>query len=109
MAENNLVVLNQELMQKTLAEESLVLVDFWAPWCGPCMALGPVIEQLAQDYAGKATVCKLNVDEAKEAASAFKIRSIPAVILFKDGAEVSRIIGLRTLKTYTDALDALLV
>lgn len=70
-----------------------VLVDFWAPWCGPCQMISPVVEQLAKDYSGKLKVCKLNVDEAPEIATRFAVMSIPALIIFKEGKIMEKRIG----------------
>ncbi|HOB11696.1 MAG TPA: thioredoxin [Syntrophomonadaceae bacterium] len=80
---------DQEVKQSTLP----VLVDFWAPWCGPCKMVGPVVESLAADYEGKLKVGKVNVDENKELAAQFGIRGIPTLVIFKDGNEAQRVVG----------------
>lgn len=72
-----------------------VLIDFWAPWCGPCQMMGPIIEQLAKEYEGKAKVGKVNVDEEGELAQAFGVMSIPTIVLVKDGKVVKQLVGAR--------------
>ena len=72
-----------------------VLIDFWAPWCGPCRMMGPIIEQLAEEYEGKAKVGKVNVDEEGELSQAFGVMSIPTIVLIKDGKVVRQAVGAR--------------
>lgn len=77
-----------------------VVVDFWAPWCGPCRMVGPVLEKMATDHAGKVTVVKVNVDENQELAAKYGIMSIPTVIMFEGGALKTQLIGARSQKDY---------
>jgi thioredoxin 1 len=79
--------------QVVLQSDRPVLVDFWAPWCGPCRALAPTLEAIATDWAGRARVVKLNVDASPSSAERFSVRAIPTLILFKNGREVGRLLG----------------
>jgi len=99
------VNLTKEVFDQYLASEKLLLVDFWADWCGPCRMLAPVIEQLAEDYAGKVTVAKVNVDNEQELAAKYGIQSIPTVILFKDGKPVAKQIGVQPAAAFTKIID----
>ncbi|NDO19011.1 thioredoxin [Lachnospiraceae bacterium MD329] len=93
---------------EVLKSDKLVLVDFWASWCGPCKMVSPIIEQLAKEYDGKVKVCKLNVDDEGEIAAQNAIVSIPTVILFENGKPVKKLIGAHSLDDYEDAIDELL-
>lgn len=84
----------------------LAMVDFWASWCGPCMALSPVIESLAEKYEGKVLVGKVNVDEERELAIRYGVMSIPTVVFLKNGREFDRKIGTMPAEVYTEVLDA---
>ncbi|MFO7654479.1 MAG: thioredoxin [Candidatus Krumholzibacteriia bacterium] len=85
-----------------------VLVDFWAPWCGPCKMIGPIVEELAGEYSGRVKVGKVNVDDNQHLASQFGIRGIPTVMIFKDGQVANSFVGLRSKDDLASALDALL-
>mgnify|MGYP003573557712 CR=1 len=85
--------------------EQPVLVDFWAPWCGPCRMVGPVLEEVASEYADRAKVVKVNVDEEQQIAGAMGVRSIPTIALFKNGEVQELIIGARPKNDFTNILD----
>ena len=102
----NIVQLNDSNFQQEVIQSPIpVLVDFWAPWCGPCRMLAPTIEELSKDYDGKVKVCKLNTDEAPDIASGLDISSIPTVLIFKDGKVVDRLVGLNPKKKFQDMLS----
>ena len=84
-----------------------VLVDFWAPWCGPCKMLAPMISELADEYAGKAKICKLDTDEHREAAIEYAISAIPTIIIFKNGVMEKKWVGMKSKKEIIEALDEL--
>ncbi len=85
-----------------------VLVDFWAPWCGPCKTIGPVVEELAQEYGDRLKVVKVNVDDNKEAAMKYGVKGIPNLIVFKDGELQEQIIGARGKQELAEVIDKVL-
>ncbi len=100
---------SQDVTAEALSGKGLVLVDFWAPWCGPCRMVGPIVDQLAQEYDGKVTVGKLNVDDEGAGAMAYGVTSIPTLILFKDGQIADRVIGARGKPALMEMLDKFIV
>ena len=112
--ENNSSVIkdvNTDSFMSDVIEESKttpVIVDFWAPWCGPCRMVGPIIDEISDDYAGKAIVGKVDIDSNQQYAAQFGVRNIPTVLIFKDGELVDRKVGVSSKNDYAEALDALI-
>lgn len=96
---------NASFNTEVIEAEGLVLVDFWAPWCGPCKMLGPVIDQLSDQYEGKIKFCKCNVDDNTDLAASYGVSSIPAVKIFKGGEIVSESLGFKPLPAVKQFLD----
>ena len=94
--------------QDVLKSDKLVMIDFWATWCGPCVALAPTIDALSKEYDGKVVIGKVDVDANQEFAAKYGVRNIPTVLIFQNGEVVGRQVGVAPKKTYTDAIDALL-
>ncbi|HHX96807.1 MAG TPA: thioredoxin [Clostridia bacterium] len=105
----NFVQLTDDTFKNEVMDaKGLVLVDFWAPWCGPCKMMEPIIEELGSSYRGRVKVGKLNVDENNRTAGDYGIMSIPTLILFQDGKEINRLVGFIPKAKIAKALDAAL-
>jgi thioredoxin 1 len=105
----NIIELSNTSFDETVHNSQVpVLVDFWAPWCGPCRMLTPIIEQIASEFLGKAKVCKVNTDENRDTAVEFGISAIPTIILFKGGQIAKKWVGLTSQKDISDAINAAL-
>lgn len=100
-------VTDADFEQTVVNSDVPVAVDFWAPWCGPCRVVGPILDKLAGDYEGKMVVAKVNTDEQNISPSKFGIQGIPTVILFKDGKEQKRLVGSQSESAYRKAFDDL--
>ncbi|MBI2385420.1 MAG: thioredoxin [Elusimicrobia bacterium] len=106
MAELNLT--DASFRKEVLESSKPVLVDLWAPWCGPCRMLGPVVEELAAEYAGKAVVGKLNTDENSDTMTVYRVSAIPTLLFFKGGKLVEQLVGVQPKSVIKARLDALL-
>ncbi len=91
--------------EETIKKNKLVFVDFWANWCGPCRALAPIVVELAKEYSGKILIGKLDVDENSVTAQRFQVYSIPTMIIFKNGSEAERLVGLCPKNRITESLN----
>jgi len=108
MAEGILNVTTATWEQEVTKAQSLVMVDFWAVWCGPCRMIAPTVEELAKEYAGRVKVAKLNTDENPEIASQYKIMGIPTIMFFKDGQKIDQVVGAVPKPQLKAKLDSLL-
>ena len=104
--DNKDLIQKKEVIEKSY--EKPVLVDFWAAWCGPCRMLGPIIEELSNDFEGKAVVGKVDVDANQEFAAKYGVRNIPTVLVFDKGELVGRQVGISTKNVYSEAIESLL-
>lgn len=97
--------INDKTIEETLKNNQVVLVDFWAEWCGPCRVLGPTIDELEKEFVDSAVVAKLNITENPEASTKYSVMSIPTIIIYKNGEEVERLVGVRGKQFYIDKIN----
>jgi thioredoxin 1 len=106
-SEHNYVTIDSGNFESEVLKSNVpVLVDFWATWCGPCRMIGPIIEEIAAEYAGKAKVAKVDVDQNQELAEQFQVRSVPTLLIFKNGGVVEQLVGAVSKKALTTRLDS---
>ncbi|MEO2056023.1 MAG: thioredoxin [Flavobacteriaceae bacterium] len=103
-----LEITDENFEELVLKSDKPVLVDFWAAWCGPCRMVGPVIEEISDEYSDKAVVGKVDIDSNQEYAAKYGVRNIPTVLIFNKGEIVTRQVGVAPKNTYTEAIDSLL-
>jgi thioredoxin 1 len=103
-----LEITDENFEELVLKSDKPVLVDFWAAWCGPCRMVGPVIEEISNEYSDKAVVGKVDIDSNQEYAAKYGVRNIPTVLVFNKGEIVTRQVGVAPKNTYTEAIDSLL-
>jgi len=101
-------VTDQTFAEEVLQHQGVALVDFWAPWCGPCRRIGPIVEELAQEYEGRAKILKMNVDENQKTPMEYGIMGIPTLLIFKNGELVDTMVGLQSKDTLVRRLEAAL-
>ncbi len=102
-----MVFTDQNFEAEVIKSEQPVVVDFWAPWCGPCQMMGPIIEELAKEMQGKAKIGKLNVDENSVTAQNFTVMSIPTIMIFKDGKIAKKFVGVQSKESLKEELENL--
>lgn len=98
-------ITEKNFQEKVMENDKPVLVDFWASWCGPCRMVGPVVDKLSEDFAGKVEVGKINVDEQQALAERFRVMSIPTLYIFKNGEVVNKMVGARPYEELAEALN----
>ena len=108
MADGIVTLTDSTFDEEVKGSAELVLVDFWAEWCGPCKMIAPTLDELSREYAGKMRVCKLNVDDNPDVARRFEVMSIPTLILFKEGEAVQRLIGAKGKGQLVQEIDPFL-
>src|SRR4051794_27315287 len=106
MASSNITILTKDnFEQSVLKSTTPVLVDFWAEWCGPCKMIGPILDELAEEYSGKVAIGKVNIDDHQSLASEYGVRAIPTLLLFHNGQVTEQMVGLRSKRDLKTSFD----
>ena len=108
MSDKTVKITDENFEELVINSDKLVIVDFWAEWCGPCKMVSPIVEELSEEYTGKIKVTKLDVDSNPQTAASFGIRGIPTLLMFKDGAAVDQIVGAVPKTTLKERLDKII-
>ena len=98
-------ITKENFASEVMGSSKAVLLDFWADWCGPCRMIAPILDELAEEYSGRAKVCKVNVDEESALAQRYRIMSIPAIFLFRGGEIVEKMVGARPKQAFVEAIE----
>jgi thioredoxin 1 len=110
MASNNIIILTtNNFEQEVLKASTPVLVDFWAEWCGPCKMIAPILDELADEYSGRVSIAKVNIDEHQSLATEYGVRAIPTLLLFQNGQVAEQIVGLRSKRDLKASFDKVAV
>lgn len=104
----DIIFTDASLKQEVLENKGPVAVDFWAPWCGPCKVVSPIIDELAKEFAGKVKIGKVNVDENSQAAEQYGVMSIPSVVFFKNGQPIKTVVGAQSKENYKQTIEEIL-
>ena len=106
MASNNIIILTKDNFESEVIKSTTpVLVDFWAEWCGPCKMIAPILDELADEYTGRVTIGKVNIDEHQNLATEYGVRAIPTLLLFQNGQVAEQIVGLRSKRDLKASFD----
>ena len=106
MASSNIVVLtNDNFQEQVLKSSTPILVDFWAEWCGPCKMIAPILDELAEEYSGRVSIGKVNIDDHQNLATEYGVRAIPTLLLFQNGQVAEQIVGLRSKRDLKASMD----